>query len=280
MIKMLYANGCSLTEGSELGNAQFKYDEKKNGPSTARGMSDLPAGHMEYMETHSYPYILKNLLGIKNHMNSALGGSCNKRILRTSIIDIEQLLTAYDPSEIFVVIGWTAFDRTEIFSNHHFVQIIPSFDGANLTKDQKKYAAMYDEVIAGQLDDLLLHHLTEVLTLKNYLKNKGIRYVFSYGLTSYIEQQFDEVELLRASKNHDVTKFIDLVDYNSWALPPNTSVSADYEQLLKSLCTLCFYNFTVSNGYKQGTGLHPLDEAHNDWANVLYKYIVEHKLLG
>ena len=280
MIKMLYANGCSLTEGSELGNDKFNFDEKKYGPNTSRIFDHLTKEHVAYIESNNYVYRLKEMLNIPEHQNNALGGSCNKRILRTSIIDIEFLLTKYDPSEIFVVIGWTSFDRTEVFTGTHFQQVVPSHIPHDFTKGQKKYMEYYSEVVLEQLEDVLLRHMSEIIILKKYLEKKNITYLFTYALASYLEPDYGDEAVQIASKNHDVNVFTNFVNYESWFLGPNLKFPADMYELFLKMNSFTFYDFANKNGYKCGNGFHPLEEAHEAWADELHKFITAHKLLG
>lgn len=57
------------------------------------------------------------------HINHAVPGSSNQRIIRTTI---EQLPTL-DPQSTLIIIGWTSFERTEWYYNDQWHQICGNF---------------------------------------------------------------------------------------------------------------------------------------------------------
>jgi hypothetical protein len=82
---LFYANGCSMTLGAEL----------------------TDPGHA------AFPTLIAKHFGLK-FLNAAHSGSSNCRILRTTLLWItEYLRNGGKPSELFVLIGWTAPDRRE-----------------------------------------------------------------------------------------------------------------------------------------------------------------------
>ena len=283
MIKILYANGCSLTEGSELGNVEFGYDEKKYGPNTNRQFSKLTPEHLNHIETHSWPYLLKTKLGIPEHLNAGFGGSSNRRILRTTVEDIETLLRTYDPSEIFVIIGWTSFDRFEFYAGRneqHFKQVVPSYIPDTFSKPEKTFIKSYDELVNGEIVDHFLTHMTQVLALKGYLESKGIKYLFTYSLTTYFTLQFSKEEIQRATfRYHGLSQWAKQMEYDKWCIA-NHSVPTDIETLIEEISEFSFYTFSKKKGFKTGNGLHPLEDAHEAWASHIHKYMLNNNVLG
>lgn len=82
---LLFANGCSMTMGAELGDP----------------------------DNTSFPALVAKHFSF-DFFNAAHGGSSNCRILRTTLLWIaEYLRDGGKPDELFVLIGWTAPDRRE-----------------------------------------------------------------------------------------------------------------------------------------------------------------------
>ena len=93
MKKVLYVNGCSHSCGAELeyvGSCRTPYDF-----------------------TNGWGGIIANKYNLI-HYNDARPGAGNKEIHSTLIYSLLKLLEEYKPSEIFVIVGWTSFERTEI----------------------------------------------------------------------------------------------------------------------------------------------------------------------
>jgi hypothetical protein len=280
MIKMLYANGDSMTEGSELGNAKFNYDEKKYGPGSYRTAPHMTKEHAEHMETNSYPYVLKKILGIENHINAAMGGSSNRRIVRTTIADVEALLKTYKPEEILVVIGWSAADRFELYNEGHYSQIIPGYAVSSMFSNRKKKIVVYDNLINSEFHEVFIRHTLEIIALKNYLESKGIKHLFCYGLATFFLQQYGEDTIRNEFRMHqELRTFTDLAEFDQWFIPPPIPEVASRAELVLDLPKYSLYSHSHNLGFPRGNGGHPLEEAHKDWAALMAKHIISKGML-
>lgn len=257
-----------MTEGAELGNIAFNYNEAKYGPNTFRDLDHISPEHKHHIETHSWPHRLKEILNIENHFNNAYGGSSNRRIARTSLLDITNLLTQYAPEEILVVIGWTAFDRFEYFETINFSQIVPSYHVKGFaSRVTTKHITMYDEIANNSLVELYTRHILQVLSLKHFLDAKGIKYQFSYSLTTFLESQFGQNGVLKAFiSNSELNQMINMMEYETWHLSPSMPPYKDNIQLADSIHKGTFFSNSQDNKYPMGNGLHPLEDAHLAWA--------------
>ena len=149
-----------------------------------------PTSHPVYSDV-----VAKNLNC--NLINNGLGGSCNRRIIRTTLRDCNEL--SLEHQDILVLIGLTFISRTELWRNDlpavnndgHFHPIIPEygkFDWSNGLIDTvvpgiHKHT---DDKIKDYYKQWLIHYdresrmtelCTDLLMLTGWLKSKNIKYV-------------------------------------------------------------------------------------------------------
>jgi hypothetical protein len=107
---ILYANGCSMTYGDEIGDDLLTFS------SSNPNLSPLSqAEHRAYRERHSYPAFVAKRMSIPRVINAAARGASNDRIVRTSIADLLKLRADHPATKIHALIGWSATSRREIF---------------------------------------------------------------------------------------------------------------------------------------------------------------------
>ena len=144
----LYANGCSMTAGSEAEN-----DEKVN-----------------YQD--AFPAVVASMLGWE-HINAALPGGSNFRIIRTTMLWIENwVLEGNDPADLFVLINWTGNDRL-----HH----LDSEEYQKKPSTVRRYYESYLEVV----DNRDIIGLQNILLMESYLKSKNINYLFLNAIAGW-----------------------------------------------------------------------------------------------
>lgn len=287
MIKILYANGCSMTEGSELGNLKFNFDEKTHGPNSNRDHNHVSMEHAQYMEKNAYPSLLTQNLNIQHHKNGALSGSSNRRIVRTTINDVEELCRTYDPSEIFVFIGFSTLDRFEYYNGIRFMQIVPNTVRAEksplkrLPKEVFKYLEARSDIGNDPLLELLAQHFSDVLLLKQYLEQKNIKFLFSYGIVNRLWQQYTDEEIQHACKNKEISTMFELCEFKN---PEKWVVDVIRPVTLREYILECgnfsFFEYLVLRKMHVGNGGHPLEHAHIAWAKHLTEYMSKHKILA
>lgn len=279
MKKILLANGCSLVEGSEIGNKQFNYDESIDGPNTGVAVFHLMSQeHIDHMKSNNWASLLAKKLNIPFE-SLAMGGSSNRRIARTTMLKVDKLLKTYKPEEILVVIGFSDMSRYEVFfdtTGYKPFVINHTFKGQ--TKEEK-------EILKGQenkcesLVELFTAHFLELLVLKHYLEAKKVDYFFTYGLVQNVIYEYgeDKVDAL-LSKFEDASQFLDLLEFKNtdkWYLP-----HADFNEhelgFIKNLYQSCFYFISRNNNFPIGNGFHPLEEAHAHFSEEVFK-VLENK---
>lgn len=275
-MKILYANGCSMTEGCELGNRQFNYDESKNGPITSRlPLYELSPEHISHMQTHNWSYILKNLLNIPYYKNSARSGSSSKRIVRTSIVDILDLLTRYDAKDILVIIGWTRINRFELLDpsgiKYQFAPGTRVRSRTLLHPKIQEMADIYELYISQNLYNNQLEHFSDIIHMQSFLKNKGINYIFLYTTYENMQKSYYENEFINTINDTTIKSLYSDIDNSRFIFYDNNNLSLEYR--VRNIKQSSFEYFTYKNKFPIGNGHHPLEEAHLHWGEFMFNAI-------
>lgn len=110
-MKVLYANGDSFVFGMEC----------------IENYSQL-----EHNKELAFPKTIADNLNCKTYINNAYCGATNEFIFRTTIFDLLELeQKGVQPSDVFVVIGWTTLHRFEIEGNAWYRKIFSNIDPLN-----------------------------------------------------------------------------------------------------------------------------------------------------
>ena len=265
---ILYANGCSLTWGDDLTeilNVQSGFGTNEEYQARLKELESVRPGKQilyknfevtlgeddDYRIRNSWPGILSNLIGCEGH-NDAVPGGSNQRIMRTSL----DWIADNKDKDLFVVIGWTGLTRIELWNQKNRVhkQHLLNFS-LNYSNEDKKFYEKYWRETYNDYErvDNFIHQL---IMFQGFLQINNIPFVFFDALPTV-----NNAELDMAAFDH-LDNLIDKKRYFQY----NTING-------------CFYTWTIMNKYKQGPRKHPLEEAHKDWAKILYEYITENNLL-
>jgi hypothetical protein len=272
MIETLYTNGCSWTFGSELEqDSKFKdYLAEQNlhleDPDDELNWNLLDNNNqiVSRLDLHynkfNWSGTLKNRVGAKFLKNDSFGGGSNHRILRTTLNYIRQL----DPAEYkktLVVIGWTASERNEIFVgggwhrwnlNHPF-----NNDVDRLLVTDEQYIAQLDkfqqDYIGLVYNDYvnIKTYFDSVYLLSNTLSNLRIKHFFFNALPPWWEGGEYKTDC-------DVNKHF--ANELKWH-----ESHSNIENFRDS-----FMLYVNRKKYVLAKNLHPLCDAHTDWANYIY----------
>jgi hypothetical protein len=279
---ILYANGCSLTEGSELGNKQFGWDEKKFGVATSRTYSALTPQHYAHMEYHAWPAVLARSLGMEV-LNEGLGGSSNERIARTTISAVGKLLKTHKPEDIFVIVGWTAYERFETRHRGQWRQFIPDLvaqiqkNTTDLSPEFLDYLKKHVKWVSGDPIYNITNYLQSIISLKTFLESKKIKYVFTHSLVSSIQQYYERDDVEKAVESEELQTMFELVNFNA----PNFIYAPEnftLRQLFSNVETTWFCEWSYPEN-PTGNGGHPLESGHAAWAKYLHDQIKMRNIL-
>jgi len=267
MIKTLFVNGCSWTEGHLL-----HLDPTVHNISTEQGYTiDSPLSvfkdskevHYPYREIydqHNWAGVIANELHIPNIINYAVGAASNDRILRTTTEYVKHL-TLEQKQETLVVIGWTIPDRAEIYLNDK--QGRADYCSWNATQRFSDIDRIHELNFLTRIDKLWEQYVMDVFDyhsniqrffqhsylLANLLENNGIKYYFfnSFPLFFGIEYYQPYIERF----NHDLETYTNEIT----AMSLNTD----------------FFNFIGENDDLRLPDNHPNKLGHAMWANQILK---------
>ena len=231
------------------------------------------------------------------HINLASSGRSNAFIARRVLSTTVRALEKYSAEDIFVQVMWTFVARREfklikgtlkeqMYKNdpewlaldphavedeskaEWFLKVDPSTPNYKNTKDslQRKYNLYKD---AGIVDfgkhwykiisdeDDTYSSLRDMLLLQEFLKNRNIKYVFSY-VGHYVPDQ-----IFKESSNTYIDSFRQSIDKDNWFHFPGDWPRSKY---------LGFNDWALINNYEYATS-HPLAKAHEDAAELIYEHI-------
>lgn len=184
---MLYANGCSMTSGEELGGEKYNSDGIK--------VLDLD---VVYKLKHSWPQQLATLLEM-DCFNDAKGGASNDRITRTTIKWTAKYLKSNKPEDLFVVIGWSTPSRIEFRIDNRWMTILPQWEPP--MNPMKKITKFYVDNIYDEICDNS-RTIINVLSLQSWLKVNKIPYLFTNTLLLDYKQMDKDVKNMLDKKRY------------------------------------------------------------------------------
>ena len=203
----------------------------------------------DYREQHSFPNILGKLIKIENVINDAIGGGGNDRIFRTTMEWTSKYLQNNDGKNLFVVIGWSSPERTEYRINDTWVSLLPHFSPIHALQNVLDLHKFHVDIIMDDRRDYTAS-INYMLSLQSWFKINSIRFIFFNAL--HIRwPKITEIQILREHIDNNYYKF-------------------DNEGFCMSF---------FCDDYPCGSRHHPLEEGHRQWANALYQYIIDNKLI-
>lgn len=208
---ILYVNGDSNSAGAEL------RDKKKSWASLLAQTLDFEL------------------------VNSAKGGASNDRILRTT-----QEFLHGEPKNIFVIIGWTSWEREEwLYQNNYY-----DVNASGHQSLPEGIAQVYKQWVTEQDDRARetksKQYHARIYDLHQQLTSQQIPHLFFNALMPF--------------------QHADQTDWNHCYLGP-------YQN------ELSYYWYLKQHGFEPTRDNHYLEAAQPVWSNVLYKYIKENQIL-
>jgi len=192
--------------------------------------------------TQAWPCLLADRLGLPL-VNDAKGGGSNPRILRT----IGNFTTHADLRDIFVVVGWTSWEREEWQKGNVYYDVNAGGHD-NLPPDlELNYKTWITEQNQATREAKSQATHEHIYKLHRHYKEKNVRHLFFNAVMPF----------LHSGKQHDWHgNFLGPYDNN-----------------------LSYYWYLKNHGWTPTKNNHHTEEAQQAWAEVLYNYIQENKLL-
>lgn len=196
MIKTLFVNGCSWTEGHML-HLDPEVDKLSSEQgyvindvfSVFKDNVEMQYPYKEIYNQHNWAGVVARELDIPNIVNHAKGAASNDRVLRTTV-DYVKRLTEQEKQETFIIIGWTIPDRSEIYLDDK--QGKADWCSWNATQQFSSIDRIHDPEFVKRIDkfwelyvmDVFDHHYSvqkffqQSYLLANLLEHHNIKYYF------------------------------------------------------------------------------------------------------
>lgn len=217
-------------------------------------------------------------------VNAGKNGSCNRRIIRTTLRDLIELQNKHNDN-ILCLVGLTFFTRTELWQ-----PTIPvtSNDG-NFQPIVAKHSSLnWSKGLSTEIDNI---HLCVNQNIQEYYKQWLLHMSKEAIITDTVT---DIVMLVNFCLQNDIKVLV----FNNTQLWPKDPEVAIEDVFLKSLVdkmssyknvinpwTFSFKEYSLSLGHqpkdksKYGLDGHPNEDAHIDFGKFLIEYIEENKIL-
>jgi hypothetical protein len=235
---MLYANGCSFTYGT--------------------GLAD---------KSKAWPFELADRLGLDRSatVTEAQRGVSNQFIVRNTITTVSDLIA--EGIKPFCAIGMTAPSRREHFieATNTLIHNVPAHEyHGNIMLDEQTnrdidlFNTLYMKHFWSPVYDFH-QYLIHMLTLQNFFKNAGLEYVIfnSLNLTPNLLEPTKFTELCEQADMANVVKQLDMTRM--------------YEQ--QTFFTYMHNNELYFKTEGDERYMHPDEQAHADWADILLEDI-------
>ena len=202
---ILYVNGDSHSAGAELvNNYAFADDDPKH--------KHLGRGPHPDCVPHTYGYKLAQTLDAGFYLD-AESGSSNARILRTT----QQFLQNNRKQDVFVLIGWTSWDREEWLDKDTYYQVTAGGTDSVPAHLEEEYKEWVLKQTMQELDRKQLEWHTKIYELHTTLQDAGIAHLFfnTYSwFRSHVQQCVDW-------NNCYIDPYNESGTYNAWCLQNN-----------------------------------------------------------
>lgn len=194
--------------------------------------------------SRSWPTILATRLGF-TLINEAKSGGSNPRIMRTSSNAI-----AHSDKNTFIIIGWTSWERDEWLHQGQYYDV--NSGGHDILppelEQQYKEWVLQQDSKEQAIKSKNMH--SQIHRLHRSLKDRRIPHLFFNAVMTFQHNILDPVHL----------------DWDKHYLGP-------YDN------DLSYFWYLKNHGWKPNAYNHYTDKAQEVWADVLYNYIQENKLI-
>lgn len=238
MKKILYVNGCSHACGAEIscvGSQRHPQDLEKSW-----------AGKL----ASKYQLI---------HYNDALSGQGNESIYSNSVNSILQLLDTYSPEEIFVIIGWSGFERTTFIYGNFRYNFCPGTEHLVFYPKWPQVVrdAFENWIISVDFKNVIMNKTAMLyFSMKQFLEINKIEYYFINTVHSYVMPEQDLILQLNLNRIND--KLFNILKSDVNYLEPFNNKMAFYQYMKERY-----------NGHIDGRNHHFLEDAQEEWANLI-----------
>jgi hypothetical protein len=205
------------------------------------------SGHELQDTSQSWPVKLSQHLDLEL-VNHAKAGTSNPAILR----NVKNLLSSTADQKKFIVIGWTSWEREEWYFKDQYYDVNAGGHDVLPLELQERYKHWVVEQTGWvQYNKSKLLH-SEIYQLHKDLQLRNIPHLFFNAVMPFQHEVLGDPTLGQDWSNCFLYPYL-----NEWS----------------------YYWHLKNQGFVPTAGNHHLDKAQTYWANILYNYIVDQKLL-
>lgn len=203
-----------------------------------------------------YSGIIADKWNIPQYENTSMPGCSNDRLVRKIMDDIPRILKSTPAENIFVNISFTHSARTEFYSIEakKYIPVITNFDPKGC--GFKSHELLWNLYVT-HFDSLTEHvdrWLRNLMTIQQFLKSLGIRYVITKSMGEHFEF-WNELQ----KRANGLKELIDGKTYNYDMLPFNV--------------------WLQSKGIPMTPCHHPTELGHEAWAEYLMQYLIDKQFI-
>lgn len=237
---ILYTNGDSHTAAAEAVVPHAFAEDDRRFPHLGR------KPHPDNIRI-SWGAVLANLLKMTFHTD-AESASSNARIIRTTKEWIENTKDTINPSDVFMIIQWSTWEREEWLIDGTYFQVNASGIDDVPEGHQLRYKEWITEI---DWNDKTNEAFYDIIHFHHYLNELGYKHVFFNGNSTFFD--------LPEEKRYDfgeayINPYLPEESYDGW-LQANG------------------YGFVITSNYHYG------HDAHAAWARRMLKHIVDNKMV-
>jgi hypothetical protein len=205
------------------------------------------SGHELAEVSHSWACLLGRKFNIEL-VNQSKAGTSNPSILRTT----KNFLSAQKDQKIFVVIGWTSWEREEWYFENCYYDVNAGGHDKLPTELQERYKVWVTQQdgYAQYNKSKILH--AEIYQLHKTLQLQNVPHLFFNAVMPFQHEVLGDPTLGENWEDCFLYPYL-----NEWS----------------------YYWYLKNQGFIPTAGNHHLDNAQQLWADILYNYILDKKLL-
>lgn len=253
-------------------------------PDWSFNLHHLPI-NKKYREDHRYLKLFSDKIGATEIVDLSQGGCSNDTIVRTLIAWLTEndYMSGRDTSGLFVSIGWTSPERKDFLFKHqlgghtdNWLTIRPTFYQNIGYKELEDFFNLYVENF-WHIDEYMNRWINQIWQVEVLLKSLKIKYVMHQAFYHHHEKMItnwndiDYIETHHNKINSTDLKLWNIIDSDRFINKNNPSIGTFHSYISNSV---------GKNNHNQViVDQHPNALGHSIWADYMYKYCIENKLL-
>lgn len=259
--KNLISYGDSWTFGAEL--IEPEYDVKNLG-------YPLDATNVQFRIDNVFPTLLAKKMNFDNCVNYGVCGGGNDSIFQKVIHFVYDYVVEkqYSADDLFIIIGLTTPLRKDFFIEG---KITPVTITAQFNQDLRHiegYREFWEFYVSNFMVKLeyVNRYVEQVLYMENLLKQHNIKFLMFQSIYDEVRGDIDDnIKLLKNDENniHNLYRFIDSKTF--YGIEKNVT----FNQFLRDKNDKSLF----------APGFHPTASGHELWADEMYNYILNNKLI-